>query len=1173
MVFAILALLGGTAALGQTPDVALLVRNGSLDDNRAHTSADGRFVVVESSVANLVPGQIDTNGGSDIFLVDRVAGTVTLVSHVPGAPTTAGDGDSDRPAISADGAFVVFHSRAANLVGAPGLDTNGERDVFLYERATGTVTLVSHVPGAPTTSGNEESVEPVISADGAYVAFQSRATDLVGAPGLDPNGNANDIFLYERATGAVILLSHLPGAPTTTGNATSDFPAISADGAFVVFQSNATDLVGAPGLDTNGDPDSFLYERATGTVTLVSRVPGNPNAPGSSGTGAPVISADGAYVAFQSQALDLVGGSFGLPNIFLYERATGTVTLVSHAPGAPPFQTPGNGSSSSMAISADGSFVAFLSNATDLVGAPGLDTNGNNDVFLYERATGTVTLLSHVPGAPTTTGNSTSTSGSPVISADGAFVVFRSAATNLVSGGSDTNSGPDIFRFERATGLVTLVSHVVGAPTVAGNGGSDSRQISADGTVIVFSSVASDLVANDPNGATQDLFVLANPVAAGATLSKGVGGVPSDGASGAPRISANGRYVVFSSRATNLVTAPGCVTGVPQVFRLDRFTGLLQCVSQTLAGAPGDGPSGDPVVSADGRFVAYPTRATNLVAGCANGQDQIVLTDMQTRQTLCVSQGAAGPGAAASRTPTISGDGNLIAFVTPSANLDPACANGVDQVQLRNVAAGTIRCVSVDAGGQAGTGPSVDPALSGDGSRLVYATKATNLLFPAAALAAAPAGRVAGGQPRAQSERLAQIVRQSTAVGAGVAELLSRGPGGAPGNGESRLPAVSDDGGTVAFESTATNLVSECATGVSQVLVTGPGGMSCASRNEDGAQGDAPSTAPAISGAGTVVVWVSLARNLTRGLTGPADVSQILRRNLQAQNAVVELMSQAGGTAGNGASQRPSIDRSGQLTVFQTAASNLASGDTNGQDDVLLVAVAFAPPAAPTRVTITSPTNGSAFPLTGPTLLTVTWTEQDGADSYGLEFTGADRVFANPNGTTPDGINGFLGAGGAVLVQGTTFSATLDATFPAGLYQLRVVGLTQDLQLIGRFSDAVTLVLGAVPPGDGRVVITQRPGGSVLTPGTPVTFVWGALPNVTSYFFEFTGPGGQFANPNGTGPDPGNTGGGGLIVTSTGFAATVPALSPGVYQVRVIGRTASGAFVGTFSDAVSLTIQ
>jgi hypothetical protein len=259
--------------------------------------------------------------------------------------------------------------------------------------------------------------------------------------------------------------------------------------------------------------------------------------------------------------------------------------------------------------------------------------------------------------------------------------------------------------------------------------------------------------------------------------------------------------------------------------------------------------------------------------------------------------------------------------------------------------------------------------------------------------------------------------------------------------------------------------------------------------------------------------------------------------------------------------------------VFQTAATNLVSGDTNGRDDVLLVAIPLAVPTVMDRVQITAPPNGTVLPLVAPTLVTVLWTAIDGATQYALEFTGADRVFANPNGTGPDAVNGFGGAGGVAVVQTTSFSTTLGPGFPAGLYQVRVVGLTPAFQPVGRFSDAVTLALGAVPPGNGRVRITQPAPGSVLTPGAPVTFLWDALPAVASYFFEFTGPGGTFANPNGTGPDPANTTGGGVIIPGTGFTTPVPALPAGVYQVRVIGRTAAGAFVGTFSDALSVTIQ
>jgi subtilase family serine protease len=170
------------------------------------------------------------------------------------------------PVISADGAFVAFTSRSTDLVA--GVDGNGSDDIFLYERATGTVTLVSHVPGGPGTAGNSFSQYPGISADGAYVAFTSYASNLVAA--TDANGAArSDAFLYERATGTVTLVSHAVGAPGTTGNGASAAAGLSADGAFVLVSSRATNLVA--GTDENGSDDVFLYERATSINTLMSR--------------------------------------------------------------------------------------------------------------------------------------------------------------------------------------------------------------------------------------------------------------------------------------------------------------------------------------------------------------------------------------------------------------------------------------------------------------------------------------------------------------------------------------------------------------------------------------------------------------------------------------------------------------------------------------------------------------------------------------------------------------------------------------------------------------------------------------------------------------------------------------------------------------------------------------
>ena len=160
-------------------------------------SADGRFVVFSSTATDLDHGQVDSNAATDVFLFDRLTQTTTLVSHIPGAPGTTGNGASSNPVISADGAYVAFISAATNLV--PGTDTNGATDVFLYETATGTVTLVSHVPGDSGTAANGTSDSLVISADGAYVAFRSAATNLVPGTG-DRRQSASPMILRSGST-------------------------------------------------------------------------------------------------------------------------------------------------------------------------------------------------------------------------------------------------------------------------------------------------------------------------------------------------------------------------------------------------------------------------------------------------------------------------------------------------------------------------------------------------------------------------------------------------------------------------------------------------------------------------------------------------------------------------------------------------------------------------------------------------------------------------------------------------------------------------------------------------------------------------------------------------------------------------------------------------------------
>jgi Tol biopolymer transport system component len=313
--------------------------------------------------------------------------------------------------------------------------------------------------------GNEGSFAPAISADGRYVAFDSYASNLVRG---DTNG-VGDVFVRDLATGTtarVSLNSH-----ETQGNDHSDGPAISADGRHVAYVSIASNL--APG-DTGGFWDVFVRDRSAGTTRQVSvsshEVPGNDD------SGGPAISANGRYVAFDTLASNLVKGDTNAAyDVFVRDLATGTTRRVS----VDSHEVQGDAPSADPAISAGGRFVAFASDA-HLVGG---DTGEIGDVFVRDRATGTthrVSVSSHE-----IQGNGHS--GSPVISADGRYVAFSSAATNLVRG--DTNGTVDLFVRDRLAGTTRRVSEVGFGPTV-----------SADGRYVAFSSDASDLVPGDTNG-------------------------------------------------------------------------------------------------------------------------------------------------------------------------------------------------------------------------------------------------------------------------------------------------------------------------------------------------------------------------------------------------------------------------------------------------------------------------------------------------------------------------------------------------------------------------------------------------------------------------------------------------------------------------------------------------
>ena len=419
---------------------------------------------------------------------------------------------------------------------------------------------------------------------------------------------------------------------------------------------------------------------AVGVTTRLSVATGGVQADGRSFV--PAVSADGRYAAFYSDATNLVtGDGNNSRDVFVRDLQTGETTRVSVESGG----AEGNGDSFEPALSADGRFVAFSSAATNLVAG---DTNDANDVFVRDRQANTTTRVSvGLAGA-----NANGGSDAPSISADGRWVAFTSAASNLVEG--DTNNQRDAFVFDRQTGVTTRAS--LSSTGDEANLDSFTPELSADGRFLAFTSYASTLVGFDDNEGS-DVFV--RDLQAGTTtrVSEYTGGFQVDGDSMRPAISADGRYVSFDSDAWDLVW--GDTNDVFDVFVHDRQTGYTTRVSVDDSGSQSDGGSFRPSLSSDGRYVAYYSDASNLVAGDNNGASDVILYDRLSGATKRVSVGGGGSEANSnSLRPALSANGRLVIFESDASNLVPGDSNQFTDVFVHDRAATpapppAVRCV------------------------------------------------------------------------------------------------------------------------------------------------------------------------------------------------------------------------------------------------------------------------------------------------------------------------------------------------------------------------------------------------------------------------------------------------------------------------------------------------
>ena len=393
-------------------------------------------------------------------------------------------------------------------------------------------------------------------------------------------------------------------------------------------------------------------------------------------------------------------------------------------------------------------------------------------------AQNTTTRVSVATGGTQVTGGGPLASLFADVSDDGRYVAFTSTATNVVAG--DTNGVQDIFVHDRQTGSTTRVS--VGPGGAQANGASAGQSISSDGRFVAFQSGATNLVAGDTNGLA-DNFVHDRQTGVTTRVSVATGGAQATGGSSfITAISANGRFVAFYSSATNLVA--GDTNGLQDVFRHDRQTGTTIRVNVATGGAQavGQGSFG-PFISSDGRFVGFYTAAANLVPGDTNGVSDVFIHDVQTGTTSRVSVGPGGTQAnGESLVGSFSNDGRFVCFESSATNLEPGGGIGAFMHDRQTGVTSPVAVVPPSAAADKPT----EPKISGNGRFVIFGTLAA----------------LAVDDTNGQGDVYLRDLQTSTTTRVSVAT------GGEQGNAFSGTGAINENGSVIAFPSSSTSLVS-----------------------------------------------------------------------------------------------------------------------------------------------------------------------------------------------------------------------------------------------------------------------------------------------------------------------------------------------------------------------------
>jgi hypothetical protein len=900
---------------------------GNGDSVAPVVTPDGRFVLFTSAANNLIPGD-NSFLRTDVFLRDRLSNITALVS-INFNGTGGGNSNSFGGMVSANGRYVVFESDASDLVTG---DINGGTDLFMRDLQSGTTTLVSvSMTGGPAYGSSpaytllhggaaNASTYPVMTPDGRYVAFLSYATNLVaGQFPLFTGTQTENVYVRDVVGGTTTLAS--VGAQYTystalAGTPIMDTPVITPDGRYVAFFSTASNLVSVP---TQVNGDVYVRDLVAGVTACVSTnvllINGNTNTSysnylSSAASTHPALSADGRFAAFRH--------TFGPTNyVYRYDMTAQTGATVSSSVIA----TPAYGDDvCGPEITSDGRFTAYVA------------TDSNLHLWDGQMATDSIVSLDQLGGVPTN-----GRSSSPVFSGDESSLAFVSTSTNLVTNIISTGAHVYLRNLQAGTtGLVDVDTNGAGSVDVTGA----FPSLSTNAQFIAFASPDSRLVGGD-NNRFYDVFVrdMSNDITQ--LISARNTTIPGQSGNGISSLSQSaltpdGRWLVFASRSEDLVTND--FNNGQDVFVADLLTGSNILVSVGLDGnSASGGESGSPVISTNGRYVAFVSTATNLVANATNAAN-IFLRDLQAGTTTLVNVNTNGSlvGSGDCSAPVMSADGRYIAFLCQTNRSSSFFgAYWRDTVSNRTVVVNstaggaTLPLISADgrrAGGQSGYVWVWDSTLGAN----VYSNATLGLTLQALS----PTGSkilytytpsASGGQVAvANVDTGSNLITFST-------QDFSFDPGEAAWSADERFLAFLLGYPTNVPSATADNnnvLLCDLQAGTI-TLVSANSARSGAANNH--------SDSVALSGDGRFVTYRSFATDIAPGITNSPNVFVFDR--LTGSNTLLTAQ-QAWPVGWSSWVSLPSISANGGTIAFQSYGPGLVSGglDLNFVQDVFAVA-------------------------------------------------------------------------------------------------------------------------------------------------------------------------------------------------------------------------------------------